>query len=155
MAELTQQRLKEVLQYTPETGEFMWLVTLNNRALAGAVAGCVCKRTRYRKISIDQVLYLAHRLAWLYVHGRFPEAEIDHRNGVRDDNRIDNLRDVTHAVNTQNRTVVLGASGALGVSVVNGRFRSKLERNGKQKCLGRFDTIEEASAVYLAAREAA
>ena len=88
--ELTQKRLKELLDYDPKTGIFTWKYANNNRK-AGSKAGYKAK-DGYIAISIDSKRYLAHRLVWLFVYGHFPKYDIDHINRIRDDNRIENLQ---------------------------------------------------------------
>ena len=99
-------KLKEILYYDKDTGFFVWkkdIFNLNKYKLAdqGDVAGCM-SNCGYIQISIKSKLYSAHRLAWLYTYGHFPELEIDHINRIRNDNRIENLRDVSHTVNMNN-----------------------------------------------------
>lgn len=98
---ITQDRLRELLHYDPDTGIFTRLVSTGWRGKVGDVAGYK-NPDGYLVIMIDYKLYLAHRLAWLYTYGRFPEVT-DHINGVRDDNRIVNLREVTNWENAQNK----------------------------------------------------
>lgn len=153
---LTQSRLKELLHYDPETGVFTWRVNKGGPAKAGGLAGSR-NRGGYRIIGIDYRLYQAHRLAWLYIHGEWPKHEIDHINGVRDDNRIDNLRGATHAENHQNRKKsTRNTSGFLGVSwyPATKKWRSRIRTNRKLKSLGLFDTPESAHAAYLSAKAA-
>lgn len=97
---INQKRLKEVLDYDPATGVFTWRVELNARGKVGDPAGC--NSWGYRVIRIDGRLYGAHRLVWLYVHGRWPDAMIDHVNGDRSDNRIENLREANSVQNAHN-----------------------------------------------------
>jgi len=99
---VTAARLREVLDYNPETGIFTNRIRRGSKGAAGAEAGTLTP-TGYRNIVIDGRLYPAHRLAWLYVHGTMPKWTIDHINHRRDDNRIANLRDVPHRENCQNR----------------------------------------------------
>ena len=89
---ITQEELKELLDYNPETGLFTWNVynNIKNKTTAGTF------NDGYIQIKIKQKIYQAHRLAWLYVYGEWPKGQIDHINGIRDDNRIENLRDVTN-----------------------------------------------------------
>src|SRR5690606_34614864 len=101
---LTQQRLKELLYYDPETGIFTRLVGRSGpRARAGDVAGSDNGKG-YIRIYVDGRPYKAHRLAWFYMHGEWPE-EIDHRNGERADNRLSNLRPVTRQQNNLNQSI--------------------------------------------------
>src|SRR5436190_23425691 len=97
---LTQEKLKEVLDYDPETGLFTSRVSRGGRP-ASARAGCVTTKG-YIKLSLCQKRYYAHRLAWLYVYGEWPSKQIDHINCVTDDNRIANLREATSAQNITN-----------------------------------------------------
>ncbi len=147
-------RLKELLSYNPDTGEFLWLVSGGGVA-AGRVAGRRHGKG-YRAVTVTGRLYLAHRLAWLYVHGEWPEDEIDHKNGVRDDNRIANLREANKSQNQGNQRKARTDSytGLLGASWERGgnKFRAQIRLNGKKKHLGLFNTAEEAHAAYIKAK---
>lgn len=90
-SQLTAQRLREVLAYNHLTGEFRWKRPTNNRVKTGSVAGRF-NTTGYRQISIDGTEYLDRRLAWLYVHGEWPTANIISVNGIKWDSRFLNLR---------------------------------------------------------------
>ncbi len=151
---LTPARLRELLCYSPESGEFRWRISDRNRK-AGALAGSPNERSRRVYISIDNRHYRAHRLAWLYVHGRWPEHVIDHINGDWSDNRIANLRDVPQAVNLQNLRGAKGKtrSGLLGVQA-NGRGQwcSLIQVAGVRHYLGNFYSAEEAHEAYLEAK---
>ena len=150
---VTCDRLKELLRYDPETGVFVWLKNPRHRAIReGNVAGSLCKGRL--QIGIDQRFYRASRLAWLYVHGEWPKHEIDHINGDKSDNRIANLRDVSRLVNQQNIRKALrhNATGILGASRINRRFRAKLTTDGVSQHLGYFDTPEEAHTAYVEAK---
>jgi HNH endonuclease len=154
-AKLTADRLRQLLSYDPETGIFRWRVQPNSRVPVGAVAGCV-ESSGYRRIRIDGRLYLAHRLAWLYVHGECPAGEIDHINGVKDDNRIVNLRPATDAQNRWNiDRHKNNKSGFKGVARDSRRlarpWKAGITVNGRRIRLGQFRTAEEASAAYEAA----
>lgn len=109
---LTQERLKELFEYRPETGEFIRRVS-RGRAKAGSVAG-TSDKDGYIIIGIDRERYKAHRLAFLYMEGKIPE-EVDHKNRITWDNRWDNLRDTTSSENNKNRTSYSN-SGYLGIS---------------------------------------
>lgn len=151
---ITQSRLKELLHYEPDTGVFTWLVRTSDSVRIGDLAGG-CHGNRYRRIRIDGKLYLAHRLAWLYMTGAWPDNQIDHVNGVRDDNRIANLREATNAENQQNRAKdVRNTSGFPGVSWCrrDSKWRGLIKFEGRQKYLGVFDSPADAHAAYLKAK---
>ena len=101
MSSLTRERLRELLEYDPVSGVFIWTVGRRGTAKKGTIAGRVNSKG-YREISIDGRRYKAHRLAWLHEHGYWPKHQIDHINRGRDDNRILNLRDVVQSVNLAN-----------------------------------------------------
>lgn len=154
-ATLTQSRLHELVAYNPETGVFTRKVTTSPRAIAGMVAGRH-RADGYSKICVDGKEYYAHRLAWLYVHGVWPQADVDHIDGDPSNNRIDNLRSVTHAQNTLNsRQRPVGISGLRGVTLHRntGLWNSRIRLNGRQVSLGYFQDAQEAHKAYLAAVE--
>lgn len=146
---LTQARLKQVLDYNAETGIFVWKIN-TARGRIGAHAG-VCSTTGYRYMSIDAQRYLAHRLAWFYVHGSWPEHQIDHVNGKRDDNRIVNLREATPFQQAQNGSRPIGATGYRGVRRKGNRYFAQIMARNRRIPLGYFDTAEEAHAAYVEA----
>ena len=100
---LTQAKLKELLDYNPDTGDFTNKAFRGLRAIPGEIAGNLNTRG-YIDISIGRRKYKAHRLAWLYTYGTWPINNLDHINRSKIDNRIVNLRDVTQAQNGQNKT---------------------------------------------------
>jgi len=140
---ITQARLKEVLNYNPDTGLFTWRkrdCNKFNAKFAGKVAG-TNKSCEYTRILIDGNIYKAHRLVWLYVHGEWPRKEIDHINHDPIDNRLANLRDVSHLVNGRNSS--LKKNSKTGVSGVNWhsakkRWQSRINANGKRVHLGDY-----------------
>lgn len=144
--------LKELLSYDPETGEFAWRAnTTNSRVAAGSIAGTV-NRGGYRQISIKNSLYYAHRLAWLWVNGRWPTMVIDHVNGNRSDNRIANLREANARQNVANKrsTNRLGVRGVF-LHEPAGRYTAAISRDNRTIYLGGFDSSEKAGAAYQAA----
>lgn len=149
---ITQERLKELLHYVHETGVFTWLVDRGPKK-RGSVAGS-CMNTGYFEIVVDYRRYLSHRLALFYVHGEFPNNQIDHINGIRSDNRISNLREATHAENAQNLRNPRSdnKTGFLGVSRNRNKFRAQIHINGNNTFLGNFLTPESAHAAYLQAK---
>jgi hypothetical protein len=155
--DLTAERLRELLAYEPGTGLFTWRVDrcLNRIVKAGMVAGSTHTTYGYVYIGVDGRNYRAHRLAWLYVHGAWPEHEIDHINGLPADNRIVNLRDVTSSANKQNLRRAKSSnksSGLLGVQKKRNRWYAHITVRGRQRHIGVFDTPELAHAAYLFAK---
>jgi len=142
---LTQSRLKEILNYDPETGLFIREKTRGN-SVKGAIAGCFNKCDGYKYICVDGVSYNASRLAFLWMEGYFPEHEIDHRNRIKDDNRWCNLRHVTHFCNSRNcKKSKNNKSGIVGVSWdKRKKWCSQIMVNGRHIHLGLFTTIREA-----------
>lgn len=150
---ITYERVREALHYDPETGVFTWRVKGNNRVRLGDEAGSTVSTGR-RSIQLDGRKYKAHQLAWLYMTGTWPEHEIDHVNGLPGDNRFVNLRDEPRTTNMRNQVAPRrdSVSGFRGVSPHEGRWQADIRVDGKKKYLGLFDTPEEASAAYWAAK---
>ena len=150
---LTADRLRELLDYDPATGVFTWRTTRRGKALAGAAAGCL--RRGYRVISVEDRDYFAHRLAWLYVYGAWPTLGIDHISGVKDDNRLVNLREASQLQNCANRGVHSNnAARVKGVRrLSSGRWQVRIMRDYRPFHLGSFDTLEAAKAAYAKAAE--
>jgi len=140
MAELTQDRLKELFDYNEDTGDLIRRVRTNGRVRVGEVAGS--KNVRgYLQTQIDGKKYYAHRLIWFIVNGTWPQKHIDHINGIKNDNRISNLRDVSCGENSRN----LGKrcsnkSGFIGVyfSKQREKWVAQIRVNGIAKHLGLF-----------------
>lgn len=153
MSDLTQERIRELLFYEEETGKFFYKIP-KGRMLAGDPAGA-SRKNGYVIIIIDGKSRQAHRLAWLYVYGKWPDGVIDHINGNPGDNRIVNLRDVSQSENQQNRHSIdpRNRVGCMGVTwdSEKQRWRSRIILKGKYISLGRHKTAEEA----IAARKAA
>lgn len=148
---LTQSRLHELLSYDSETGIMRWRVN-KGAAKSGQIAG---NPTRgYLQLMVDSHPTLVHRFIWLYVHGKWPDGNIDHIDGNRSNNRLCNLRDVTQAMNIQNEIKPRSnnKSGFLGVKRNRGLWKAEISVNGKTKFLGRFKTPEEAHQVYIEAK---
>lgn len=150
---LTADRLRELLHYDPATGVFTWKIGRQGAAGAGAVAGDINKRG-YRRICVDYGRYMANVLAWLYMTGEWPEHDVDHRNNVRDDNRWENLRQVTRGVNNQNqhRPHRGNKSGFLGVSPNRKGWAASINVDGVKTHLGTYPTPEAAHDAYLFAK---
>lgn len=152
---LTQKELKALLDYNESTGVFTWKVYRSRGARAGDNAGTLCAQG-YINIKLNGYVYRAHRLAWLYVYGVFPNREIDHRDRIRDHNWIKNLRDVTPGKNKENcwEPRSHNKCGFLGVIARRGKWRAHISVDGKQRWLGTFDTPALAHEEYLKAKKA-
>lgn len=157
-ANISVARLREVLNYNSDTGVFVWLRPTGRRAKAGDIAGSAEGRG-YWAIRIQTARYKAHRLAWLYHYGVWPEGDIDHINSNKQDNRIANLRDVDRSTNIQNLKAAKShnSSGLLGVVLDRSKktarkYTARIVYGGRQHSLGYFNTPEEAHAAYVAAK---
>ena len=151
---LTAERLREVLSYDPDTGEFRRKVRTSNRIKAGEISGSE-DGSGYKRIRVDGRKYKAHRLAWLYVHGRWPEKQLDHENNIRSDNRIKNLREATNAQNAQNQAArCTNNSGHTGVAWCKkaSKWRAYINAESGRVNLGSFGKIEDAIAARRAGK---
>lgn len=136
-------------------GKLYWKSSLSGKnRIKGREAGGL-NADGYVNVEVGGKSIGVHRIVWLMHNGQWPVGEIDHRNGVRNDNRIENLRDVAHDTNTQNRRAATSGSktGLLGVTMhKNGQFRARIRSNGRLRSIGLFDSAEEAHAAYIAAK---
>lgn len=143
--DVSQDRLKTILIYDPLLGVFSWREPCGGNKI-GSLAGTKTE-DGYINIGVDKIYYRAHRLAWLYMEGYFPEHDIDHINGIRHDNRWCNLRHVSRSCNARNSVVRhTNKSGVKGVSWHKGKEKwvSTIRYNGKQVWLGAFNKFIEA-----------
>jgi hypothetical protein len=151
--DLTAERLRELLNYDPSTGVFTWLENRGATICKAKIAGTITN-WGYRIITINKRNYRANRLAWLYVNSVWPNVFIDHIDGVRTNNAINNLREVTNSGNIQNlkKARKNSLSGLLGVCTRGNRITAEIHLNGVTTRLGRFNTPEEAHQAYLQAK---
>jgi hypothetical protein len=143
---ISQDDLKKLVSYDPETGLFRSL---------GFARGKVfdCKNgAGYIQMTLNKQFYYGHRLAWFYVHGEWPKY-IDHINGDKGDNRLENLRPATHSQNLANAKLRCDStSGLKGVcKITEGRWKAQIQVLCKRYNLGFYDTKEQAHKAYLAA----
>lgn len=150
---LTQNRLKELFSYDPKTGLFRRLQTTGGQ-IRGTIAG-VIHHTGYRHIRVNGRKYQASHLAWLYIYGRLPAYQIDHRNLDYDDDRVCNLREATHSQNMANKRVYKNnACGVKGIHLFwsrgrpTGKWRAQIKKDGKVIHLGLFRNADDAAAAY-------
>lgn len=165
---ITQSILKELFDYDHETGVFTWRPRKEysigkyykssswNTKFAGKTAGSDHSEG-YWKIGIDGKQYLAHRLAWLYVYGKWPEDQLDHVDNIRNHNWISNIREANRSENNQNQIKAQKrnkSTGLLGASFNKryGTFIAQIAINGKNKSLGVFKTAIEAHDAYITAK---
>ena len=153
---LTLKRLKEVLSYDPRTGIFVW--KQKPGCTVGKTAGS--SKDRYIRIGIDGKIYKAHRLAWFYVHGKWPKRGLDHRDLSEQNNRIRNLREASHSQNGANvRRNKANTSGFKGVYFKQDKrflhlapvWIARINVARKHIHLGRFKSVQAAGAAYATA----
>jgi hypothetical protein len=149
---MNHQELLSAVDYDPVTGIFTRKVAAGNTK-AGSVIGNPTKKGYLKALVLGKYVTL-HRLAWFFVHGEWPEQAIDHKNTIKTDNRLDNLRDCSTSVNCLNQRDprINNALGLHGVHQIKktGRYRASCTINGKKTHLGVFATPEEASQAYKA-----
>lgn len=153
LSKLPADRLRKLFTYNPDTGLFVRLVSTSNRVKAGDVAGSVSP-DGYMRIWIDGHSYKAHRLAWLFIHGNWPAGQIDHANGNRSDNRIENLRVADQSQQSANSARPRSnKTGVRGVSFhkATQKYTARLACRGRLVHASYHDHIEDAAAAYRSA----
>jgi hypothetical protein len=150
---LTRARLRELLHYDPETGEFRWLKRMSQAVRAGDIAGTLNKTHHYWSITIKGSHHRAHHLAWLYMTGKWCRLLIDHRDGNPSNNRWDNLRKATVWQNNANRCRQRNnVCGFKGVTRNRwGTWSAVINKKGRRRHLGTFPTPQAAHQAYVAA----
>lgn len=153
---LTQARLQELFTY--DNGCLHFRTKSFAQGVVGARAGFARKKDKYRQLKVDGKAYLEHRVIWLYHHGHWPDKDLDHINGVRDDNRICNLRLATRAEN--NRNTCIRSTNRSGVKNVcydteSRKWLVSLRIAGRQAKIGRFHDLELAALVATEYRDRA
>lgn len=147
---LLQKDLKSIFEYDPLTGILRWKNGRSNM-VKGSIAGCV-SCAGYKSITIDSKTYRLHRVIWIFMFGHIPEGfYIDHINGNKIDNRLENLRLVTNSQNQQNRPAPKNSSsGYRGVTWHKqaGKWMARICCNNQRKTIGFFDTSEAAYEAY-------
>lgn len=144
---ITHEELLGRVVYNKNTGEFTRKIR-TRKWKSGQIMGGI--KDGHRRIQLDGILYYAHRLAWFFVNEKWPDEQIDHINRNRDDNRIDNLREATHAQNTRNKKPqgVVPYKGVYLTPKCNYRYRAEIKSNGKKTRLGKFESAVVAALAY-------
>jgi len=156
--------LRECLDYNQDTGAMTWLKRPShhfstnaammawNGRYAGKKAGTINSRG-YVTVLVDSKSLLGHRVAFALFHGRWPDAYIDHADGVRSNNAISNIRECSRSQNSMNRPLFKNSrTGLKGAKFIReGKYRSSIKVNSKTIHLGYFQTAEEAHAAYCEA----
>lgn len=153
---LTAQQVRELFDYNHVTGRLAWKVQASPRHAPGSVAGSP-RPDGYRVVKIAGKYWSEHRLAWIHVYGEWPAKHLDHINGDRADNRMENLREATPATNSQNRhgASTRSKTGLLGVGQATrtpGSWTAKIKVGSLVQHLGSFDSPEKAHEAYLQAK---
>lgn len=153
---LTREYLIDRLTYNPSTGLFLHNHTFGERYKKGDRADTPghSALSGYRLVNLLNQKFLAHRIAWMYVYGNMPSNYIDHINGNKSDNRIENLRVVSCRGNVENRRFPSkrNKTGFLGVHFHQGKFRASITVDRKRIHIGMFDKPEEAYKAYVEAK---
>lgn len=148
MIDLTQDYVKSLFDYNKETGDFLWKIARGRNVKVGQKAGYM-NTHGYISVKIDNKQHLVHRLIWLYETGSMPKQYIDHKNRIRNDNRLCNLRDVNYSDNCQNISIPKhNKSGHIGVSWMKARntWTVYVKVNKKNKWLGCYKDLTQAIA---------
>jgi len=146
---MTQELVKELFEYK-EDGHFYWKIPIGKKIKIGQIAGTTHSKG-YRQIKINRKVYFEHRIIWLYHNGMFPTNQIDHINGFKGDNRIDNLREATNGQNKANTPKKIGLSSKFkGVFWHKSakKWNSSIRINRKTKHLGSFHEESAAAQAY-------
>ena len=151
---ITQQDLKKLLDYDFETGLFFWKISPAKQIKAGNIAGTK-RKDGYIQIKVLNEFLLAHRLIWIYVYGYMPKY-IDHINGIRDDNRFSNIREVSNQQNSLNSKI--SKNNKCGIKGIywdksRNKWSARVFLNGKCEFFSRFDDIALAKNAIMKARE--
>tara|TARA_B110000503_G_C7081441_1_gene385341 strand:- start:13 stop:534 length:522 start_codon:yes stop_codon:yes gene_type:complete len=148
-SKLSHEHLLAILEYFPDIGIFVWKErNCKGFSSSGKEAGCKHKIIGRHYIKINNISYFRSRLAWFYVHGVWPKSELDHRNMIKDDDRIENLREATRQQNLWNRNrtrrEIKNKNLPRCITIVGKRFKVVLKHENKPKYLGTFDDLNEA-----------
>ena len=157
VSEIDQTFMHKFFYYDKHTGNLLHKLRFTRGIKVGSIAGNVIGTLPdrgYISVNICGKRYFAHRLIWLYLHGNFPDKQIDHINHDRTDNRIENLRLATNHTNMKNKSkYVTNKTGYSGVSKLGSFWMSRIGVDGNKVLLGTFKTFNEAVAARKAAEK--
>ncbi len=150
--------LRRIFRYSRSTGILRWRIKHSRKTVVGGIAGCTAP-SGYVLVGVNRTDYRAHRIAWAMVYGKWPDDELDHKNRIRNDNRISNLRLATRSLQAANLPRnPNNTSGYRGVSYVPTQNYNKTRRKkpwialinfqGRRRGLGFYRTAKEAAAAY-------
>lgn len=156
MTNISYDRLIELVDYDCETGLFTRKKAVG-RSFKGRVLGYQ-NNNGYIAFTLDSKKYYAHRLAWLFVHKKFPVHDVDHIDGNRTNNKIANLRDVPRSLNLENSTKAKSSNKSTGLigaylDKKTGKFTSRIQVNKQDKYLGYYETAQLAHEAYMSAKK--
>lgn len=140
----TKEFLDEHCEFSEEHKTLVWKKAPSNRSIVGKPMGSLTKGGYWRCKN-----QLVHRLIWLMVKGELPKNDIDHINGIRNDNRLENLREVTRMQNLWNRRNVKGYI----YNPSTKKYQARIRNNYKYVHIGVFTSAEEAHQAYLKAKQ--
>lgn len=149
---LTKNRAEELLSCNFETGELIWLANYQRPDLIGSRAGWL--NEGYWRVSVDGLVYYACQIVWLMAYGYISQQTIDHRDTIKANDALNNLRLVTKGQNAVNSKMnCRNTTGFKGVSYCNSthKYRASISIDGQSKNLGRYSTPEEAHAAWASA----
>lgn len=148
--------LRKLLRYEPDTGRLFWREGTRQFSRQSSNGAGTLDSHGYYQIKISGRIYQVHRVCYAIHHGIWPNNHIDHINGDRTDNKIDNLRDITRSENMKNMKLKSNnSSGFAGVHFdkLNKKWRAQIMVNGRWKHLGRFESIDDAVSARNAAEK--
>lgn len=146
--EMTYERVRRLFNYDPATGKMTRRMTTSSRAIVGMEVGCR-NTLGYLVVNVDRKLYYVHRLIWLWMTGSWPEADIDHIDRKKSNNKWDNLRDVSRSANLHNRDIVSGVYWAARDAV----WVATISHQGVRKHIGQHADRNVAEAMYAKAKQ--
>lgn len=145
---ITAKRLRELFHYDPETGIWTWVACSKSRLNGRRADHQRDSKRLYRIVTIDKQKYYSHRLAWLYMNGKWPEDDLDHRDLDKGNNRWSNIRIANDSLNNANKSPMKRAVPKGVDPLKYGRFQARIKVNLRSIHLGTYNSAEEAADAY-------